>query len=141
MESASLQDWFEINNLFIKYATTLDHGDVEGCVSCFRPDAFVESPVLGRFEGTAGIREFAGRTARVIKERKGQFRHVVSNLTVKVTGTRARATCYLLDFYTQSGETQLLSPGEYVCDLTKMDGRWLFDNRVVIMDKSFDLKM
>lgn len=141
MQPATLQDWFEINNLFIRYATTLDHCDIEGFAGCFRPTAFIESPVLGRFEGAEGIRAFAERTLRATRERRAQFRHVVTNLVVHVDGDRARATCYLLDFYTVKGQTQLLSPGEYSCDLTRVDGRWLFDNRVVVMDKNFDLRM
>ncbi|MEJ8571537.1 nuclear transport factor 2 family protein [Microbaculum marinum] len=141
MQPASLHDWFEINALFIRYATTLDHGDVEGCVSCFRDDAFIESPVLGRFEGREGIRRFAERTATVLRERQARFRHVVTNLTASVDGDRAQATCYLLDFYTEAGKTELLSPGEYFCDLTRLDGRWLFDNRIVVMDRKFDLGM
>lgn len=106
MQPASLKDWFEINRLFIRYATTLDHGDVEGCVDCFREGAFIESPVLGRFEGRDGIRRFAERTAGVLRERGGQFRHVVSNLTAEVAGDRARAKCYLLDFYTEDNRTE-----------------------------------
>ncbi|TCR63993.1 nuclear transport factor 2 family protein [Bosea sp. BK604] len=141
MKQASLQDWFEINSLFIRYATSLDHCDVEAVVGCFSENAFIESPVLGRFEGHAGIRDFAERTERVTRERKAQFRHVVSNVTAEVEGDKAKARCYLLDFYTCEGVTELLSPGEYVCDLTRVDGRWLFDSRVVIMDKSFDVHM
>lgn len=141
MEPASLQDWFEINSLFIKYATTLDHGDVDGCVDCFRDEAYIESPVLGRFDGKEGIRRFAQKTATVLRERNARFRHVVTNLTVMVEGNRARATCYLLDFYTHEGRTELLSPGEYFCDLTHVDGRWLFDNRIVVMDRTFDVNM
>jgi hypothetical protein len=141
MKQASLQDWFEINALFIRYATTLDHCDVEGVVGCFRETAYIDSPVLGRFTGHGGIRDFAARTERVCRERGAQFRHVVTNVTAEIDGDRAKARCYLLDFYTCNGVTELLSPGEYACELTRVEGRWLFDSRIVIMDKAFDVNM
>jgi 3-phenylpropionate/cinnamic acid dioxygenase small subunit len=75
-----------------------------------------------------------------MKEEQGvQFRHVVSNLRAEVDGTRARARCYLLDYATRDGKTELLSPGEYRCELKKTDGAWRFLERGVIMDRSFAL--
>ena len=64
MTPASMEEWFAIHGTFIRYATSLDHGDVEGVVACFTPDATLESPVLGKFSGHDGIREFAAKTAR-----------------------------------------------------------------------------
>jgi ketosteroid isomerase-like protein len=138
MATATMQDWFDINNVFIRYATSLDAGDVEAVVDCFAVDATLESPVLGIFRGNEGIRDFAERTARLKREDGVQFRHVVSNLVVEVEGDRARASCYLLDFRTRDGATKLLSPGEYVCELRKAGGRWRFVRRVVVMDQSFN---
>jgi 3-phenylpropionate/cinnamic acid dioxygenase small subunit len=140
MHPASLQDWFDIHNVFVRYATALDACDVDSVVACFEPDGWLESPVLGRFEGHAGIREFALRTVRM-KADGVQFRHVVSNLRVEVggDGDRAHAKCYLLDFLTQAGKTELLSPGEYDCDLKKTLGTWRFIRRDVAMDRAFVL--
>jgi len=137
MAAASIADWFDINNVFIRYATSLDRGDVDAVVDCFSEDASLASPVLGEFAGHAGIRDFAARTARLKSEEGVQFRHVLSNLVVDVDGDRARATCYLLDFRTRDGNTELLSPGEYECHLRKVGGRWLFERRVVVMDRAF----
>jgi hypothetical protein len=139
MAPASIDDWFEINNLFVRYATALDACDVDTVVSCFEPEGWLESPVLGSFHGSEGIREFALRTVRLKEERGVQFRHVVSNLRVEVEGARARARCYLLDFITHGGTTELLSPGEYSCDLNKTSGAWRFVRRSVVMDRSFTL--
>ena len=137
MAAASMADWFDINNLFIRYATSLDHGDVDAVVDCFTENATIVSPVLGEFSGHAGVRDFADRTARLKREADVQFRHVVSNLVADVEGDRARATCYLLDFRTRDGKTDLLSPGEYECVLRKTDGRWRFEQRSVLMDRPF----
>jgi 3-phenylpropionate/cinnamic acid dioxygenase small subunit len=137
MADASPEDWLAIERLFIRYATSLDHGDVEAVVGCFTADCELASPVLGAFAGHDGIRDFAGRTARLLREERVQFRHVVANLVADVDGDTARARCYLLDFRTRDGRTELLSPGEYTCDLARVGGRWLFTRRVVAMDAPF----
>lgn len=137
MADASMQDWFEIHSLFIRYATSLDKGDVDGVVSCFTEDGTIDSPVIGVHAGHKGIREFAERTARALKVRGTQFRHVISNLVVDIDGDSAKATCYLLDFVTREGNTELLSPGVYICNLRKIDGAWRFKSRTVTMDRAF----
>jgi hypothetical protein len=139
MKAASVEEWFAINVLFIRYATSLDHCDVEGVVGCFEPDGWLESPVLGRFDGSEGIREFAMRTVRLKQEQGVQFRHVVSNLRAEVEGERAHARCYLLDFLTRDGKTELLSPGEYECELKRTNSAWRFVYRKVAMDRLFTL--
>ena len=139
MPSASLEDWFAIHGLFVRYATALDACDAETVVACFEPDGWLESPVLGRFDGSEGIREFAMRTVRLKQEQGVQFRHVVSNLRVEVEGERALARCYLLDFLTRDGKTELLSPGEYECELKRTVGVWRFVERRVTMDRPFKL--
>ena len=43
----SIEDRQAIQDLFIRYATALDGGDVEGIVSCFAAGAPLESPSSG----------------------------------------------------------------------------------------------
>ena len=137
MKPASVAEWYDVYRLFVRYTTSLDACDVDAVVDCFTEDGWLESPVLGRFEGRAGIREFALRTAKVRATRGGQFRHVVSNLSVEIQDDTGRATCYLLDFLTTANRTELLSPGEYVCDLVRVEGGWRFTSRTVLMDRRF----
>jgi len=139
MATPSLTDRMEIYDLFVRYTTALDGCETEKVVACFTQDCSLESPVLGKFHGHAGIRDFANKTLRQKEEYGAQFRHVISNLAVDVEGERARATCYLLDFVTVAGNTQLLSPGRYDCELARTDGKWLFTRRVVLMDRIFAL--
>jgi 3-phenylpropionate/cinnamic acid dioxygenase small subunit len=139
MRPASIDDWFAINNLFVRYATALDACDVDAVVDCFEADGWLDSPVLGRFDGSEGIRAFAMRTVKLKEEQGVQFRHVVSNLQAEVDGDRALARCYLLDFLTRDGTTELLSPGEYACELKRTNGAWRFVQRSVTMDRAFAL--
>ena len=137
MTPASLPDWFEVHSLLVRYTTSLDACDTDAVVDCFAPDGWLESPVLGRFEGHAGVREFVGRTIKVRDERGGQFRHVISNLRVETQGDRGIARRYPLDYLTVGGNTELLSPGEYRCALVRKAGAWKLASRAVHMDRAF----
>jgi ketosteroid isomerase-like protein len=141
MRSASIEDWFEINALFTRFTTALDRGDLDGVAGCFTEDGFIASPLMGDFRGHPEIRAFAERTARAARERAAQFRHVVSNLIAVTDGDRAHATCYLLDYMTADGKTELLSPGEYDCDLARVGGKWLFTERRITLDQPFPVKL
>src|SRR6478672_2678020 len=95
-----------ISDLFVRYTTALDAGDVETIVGCFTEDGALESPAVGIYAGRQGIREFAERFAR-FQERGAQLRHFISNLAVQLEGDAARATCYLLTVTTRNGKTEL----------------------------------
>jgi uncharacterized protein (TIGR02246 family) len=122
-----------INDLFVRYTTALDAGDVPTIVGCFTEDGALESPAVGVYSGRQGIREFAERFAR-FRERGSQLRHFITNLAVQVDGDAARATCYLLNVITRNGKTELMPPGRYDCRLAKVEGKWLFRHRLVVLD-------
>ncbi len=128
-----------IEDLFVRYTTALDRGDVETVIACFTPDAVLESPAIGVRSGTTQIRQFAERFA-ALRDGGTQFRHIISNLAAEIDGERARATCYLLVFITRGGESKRLPPGRYQCDLVKEGGAWRFRRRVVYHDHDYVLE-
>jgi uncharacterized protein (TIGR02246 family) len=134
----SIEDRFAIIDLFVRYTTALDAGDIDTIVTCFTEDGTLESPAVGKYAGHAGIRAFSERFAAMHK-RGVQLRHVVSNFAMTVDGETARATCYLTCIITMDGNSQLMPPGRYECDLRKVGGAWLFRHRLVIMDAPFAL--
>ena len=134
----SIEDRFAINDLFVRYTTALDAGDVETIVGCFTEDGALESPVVGKYAGHDGIRAFSERFA-AMHERGVQLRHVISNLAIAVNGGVAHATCYLINVVTVDGKSQMMPPGRYECELRNVDGAWLFQNRLVILDAPFVL--
>jgi uncharacterized protein (TIGR02246 family) len=136
---ASIEDRLAINDLFVRYTTALDAGDVETIVGCFTADGSLESPAVGTYSGHQAIREFAVRFAR-FRERGSQLRHVISNLAVQLDGDRASAACYLLNVITRNGKSELLAPGRYECQLEKIDGAWLFKHRRVVLDHEIELE-
>ena len=139
MSALSAQDRHMIDDLFIRYTCALDAGDVETLVGCFAEDGALESPAVGRYAGRPAIREFARRFAR-FRERGAQLRHVISNLRIAVDGDRASAQCYLLVYLTRGGQSRLLAPGTYDCELAKVQGQWLFQRRIVTMDHDYELE-
>lgn len=134
----SIEDRFGINDLFVRYTTALDAGDVDTIVACFTEDGALESPAVGKYAGRDGIRAFSERFAAM--HRRGvQLRHVISNMAMAVSGDTAQATCYLTCIITMNGKSELMPPGRYECALRKVDGTWLFQNRLVIMDAPYTL--
>jgi uncharacterized protein (TIGR02246 family) len=134
----SIEDRFAINDLFVRYTTALDAGDVDTIVGCFTEDGALESPVVGKYAGHDGIRAFSERFA-AMHDRGVQLRHVISNLAITVDGGVAHATCYLINVVTVDGKSQMMPPGRYECELRNVDGAWLFQNRLVILDAPFVL--
>jgi len=138
MAKASVEDWLEIGDLFVRYVCALDEGDVDTVVGCFAEDGSLASPVAGVHKGHAAIRAFAERFARY-RESGAQLRHVISNMRIDVAGDRAHARCYLVVFLTRNGETRVIPPGHYDCELTKATGGWRFQHRVVAHDLAYTL--
>jgi uncharacterized protein (TIGR02246 family) len=138
MSLGYLEDRLAIHDLFVRYTTALDRGDVDTIVDCFTRDGSLDSPAVGSHAGHQAIRGFAERFAR-FNERGSQLRHVISNLAVDLDGDRAHATCYLLNILTREGKSRLLAPGRYQCDLVKSAGQWRFQRRVVILDHPITL--
>ena len=139
MAKPSIEDRLAIEDLFVRYMTALDNGDVDGVVSCFTQDGWLDSPIVGRDQGREQLRAFAEKIAASIRLRGAQYRHVVSNFRIETTKNRARARCYLLDFVTIGEKCELLSPGEYDCELEKIGEEWFFVSRIVHMDRTFSI--
>ncbi|HEV2098459.1 MAG TPA: nuclear transport factor 2 family protein [Stellaceae bacterium] len=135
---ATIADRLAINDLFVRYTTALDAGDVETVVGCFTADAVLESPVIGSIAGHDAIRAFAGRFAAQ-RAAGTQFRHMITNLAATIEDQRARATCYLLVLITRDGKSRQLPPGHYECELVKESGQWRFRRRVVFHDHAYTL--
>lgn len=141
MAGGSIEDRLAISDLFVRYTTALDAGDVETVVDCFTGDASLGSPVIGVIAGHAAIRAFAGRFAAQ-RAAGTQFRHMITNIAAEIepAGDRARATAYLLVLITRDGKSRRLPPGRYECEVTKDSGAWRFSRRVVFHDHDYTLE-
>jgi uncharacterized protein (TIGR02246 family) len=89
VSESNLEGLAAIHDLFTRYCCALDNGEVEAVVDCFTVDAVLKSPVID-ISGRDEIRAFAGRFAAQ-RAAGTQFRHMVSNIAVTITGNRAAA--------------------------------------------------
>ena len=136
---SNLEDRLAIQDLFVRYATALDAGDVATVVDCFTADAVLESPVIGRIEGSEAIRAFAERFAAQ-RAAGAQFRHLVTNIAAEINGDSARTAAYLFVLITQDGASRSLPPGRYECAAVKEGGHWRFSRRAVFHDHDYTLE-
>ena len=132
------EDRAAIHDLFTRYCCALDNGEVETVVDCFTADAALKSPVID-IKGHDDIRAFAGRFAAQ-RAAGTQFRHMVTNITAAIDGSRATATAYLLVLISKDGRHRTLPPGRYECELIKEAGTWRFSHRTVFHDHHYVLE-
>ena len=108
-------------------------------VGCFTANAILKSPVID-ISGHDEIRAFAGRFAAQ-RAAGTQFRHMVSNIAVRIDGNKPAATAYLLVLISKDGSHRTLPPGRYECELIKEDnGQWRFSRRTVFHDHDYALE-
>jgi hypothetical protein len=97
-----------------------------------------ESPVID-VSGHDEIRSFANRFAAQ-RAARTQFRHMVCNIAVTITGNRATASAYLLVLISKDGNHRSLPPVRYAWELIKEDrGQWRFSRRTVFHDHDYTL--
>ncbi len=138
--AGSIADRLALGDLFVRYATALDNGDVERVVDCFTADAVLESPAIGQIAGREAIRAFAERFAAQ-RAAGTQFRHLITNIAAEIgpAPERARATAYLFVLITQDGKSHSLPPGRYECEAVKQGETWRFNRRLVFHDHAYTL--
>jgi uncharacterized protein (TIGR02246 family) len=134
----AIADRLAIGELFVRYTTALDAGEVETVVDCFTEDAVLASPAIGTISGRDAIRGFAERFA-ALRRSGTQFRHMIGNLTCNIERDRAHAACYLLVLITRDGASRRLPPGRYDCELVREGGKWRFRRRAVTHDHAYTL--
>lgn len=138
MSESELEDRAAIHDLFTRYCCALDNGEIEAVVDCFTADAILKSPVID-IVGRDEIRAFAGRFAAQ-RAAGTQFRHMITNIAVTITGNWAAARAYLLVFVSKDGNHTTLPPGRYACELVKDEsGQWRFARRTVFHDHDYTL--
>ncbi|SRR5579875_3167102 len=127
-----MDDRQKIEELYVRYAFAIDGRQYDEWISCFTEDGVFDSSRMGRFAGRDELRKFVEKYERLLEG--GQIRHVISNVLVDVAGERARGRCYLNLYLTKNGKTEMIGVGTYEDQLRKVDGRWLFESRKVVLD-------
>jgi uncharacterized protein (TIGR02246 family) len=119
------EDHTEIQQLYARYAHTLDSGDAEGWARTFTPDG-----VFGNRKGAEALAEFA---RNFYKNGSGNIRHWYNQLVVTPTPEGANGTCYfvLIDVTKRA----MTTTGIYKDMLVKTSDGWRFKERVATTER------
>jgi ketosteroid isomerase-like protein len=128
--SLAPEDLAQIQQLYAAYCHAVDDGDGKAFSACFTSDGVLDAggpPVTGA-DGLAG---FAAGVPGAVPG----IRHVASNLLVDGQGDEAEGRAYLTAYTATAGApAQPLVTGRYHDRLRRVDGRWLFSERIFRAD-------
>lgn len=135
----------EIENLLYTYAERIDGGDLEGVADLFvhgrilaTPDANPDRAIVGR----EGVLALYRASTRIYEDGSPHTKHVTTNCIIEVEeGARAAAArSYFTVFQRVDGfALQPIIAGRYRDTFRRIDGRWWFDTRIMIVDLVGDL--
>ena len=128
-----------IRALVHEYAERIDTGDLDGLAAMFA-DATWGSPGRGTpLRGTEQVRQ--GYDGVILYEGIPCTKHVISNVTIELTGERtAAARSYFTVLQARPDfPLQPIIAGRYHDRFERVDGRWRFADRQIIPDLIGDL--
>jgi hypothetical protein len=135
----------EIENLIYLYAERIDAGDLDGVAELFRHGRIRHAPASqggASFEGRDAVRRLFGAATRLYENGTPLTRHVTTNVIVEVddaAGTAATRSAYTVFQRTEKLALQPIISGRYHDTFRRIDGRWWFDTRVMLVDLVGDL--
>lgn len=129
-----MDDYAQIRQLYAHYCWTLDERKFDELLGLFTEDGVVEGPNYGRHVGQAQLRQFIEKYKSTTH--MFQVRHVISNIEVDIQGDDATGSCYVMNYRTHRGRTELSAIGVHRDKLRKVGGRWLIAERQVFWDYS-----
>lgn len=135
----------EIESLLYVYAERIDAGDLDGLAELFshgRIRAGPDAPDEATFEGRDRVRGMYEAATRLYENGTPLTRHLTTNAIIEVddeAGTGAARSSYTVFQRTESLVLQPIIVGRYHDTFRRIDGRWWFDTRVMLVDLPGDL--
>ena len=120
--SLSADDYIEIQQLYAKYAHTLDLGDAQGWADTFAPDG-----VFGESQGHDQLKAFA---EGFMASFEGAARHWNTQVVITPTAEGAHGSCYLLLVDPRTQPYTIMAAGIYQDTVVKTSAGWRFQERV-----------
>ena len=143
--SSYADDRAAIEDLQARYMFALDFGDADAYVATFTEDGVLD--IVGmKWEGRENIRQiFESMPSEspeegeepAPKEDPGPYpatgRHNITNIVIKIDGDTAEGRAYWFHYGNTNPErsAQLDSYGHYEDKMVKVDGQWLFSERII----------
>lgn len=128
MSDESLRDRLAIQDLLIRYGTSLDAKDWKRLATCFLPDAVADYGTLGDHKGYDKIE----RICRNALEPLDGSQHFISNFEITVDGDAAKSRCYLMAQHIRNsapGGPHFILAGVYRDDLVRTSDGWRIARR------------
>ena len=139
---AESQEWIEksaIQELFARYAHTVDGYDAEGWVNCFTEDGIFEVEGAGsrlQFRGRLALMEFVKAHIKLLPG----TRHVMTGHLAEINGNDANHSCTLTGFLVRPGKVYTFASGWYESKLKKVNGEWKIAHRTAYCENAEDFK-
>ena len=135
----------EIENLLYLYAERIDGGDLDGLAELFTHGCIRPGPDLAgeaTFRGRDQVRGMYEAATRLYDDGTPLTRHVTTNSIIHVdeeAGTASARSSYTVFQRTESLPLQPIIIGRYHDTFKRVDERWWFDKRVMLVDLVGDL--
>jgi uncharacterized protein (TIGR02246 family) len=127
------RDKAAIAELIARYNYAIDHEDYQGWANTFAPDGVFHG-IIGKFAAHKELDKFIA-SVKNLTATSPNLRHYVTNILPEINGNEARCTCFLLmTSTTKEGGSKIAAAGEYEDRLVKINGQWLFLERIVRVD-------
>ena len=128
-----------ITALVMAYAERLDAGDLDGVAALFADATWRSATRPEPLRGTSAVR----RAYDVVRLYDGKpcTRHAITNLVVELGGPdRATArSCFTVFQARPDFPLQPIASGRYEDAFEKVEGRWRFADRLIVLDLAGDL--
>ena len=135
----------EIENLLHTYAERIDAGDLEGVADLFshgRIAASSEATLEQTFEGRDRVLALYRSSTRIYDDGSPHTKHVTTNSIIEVdegANTASARSYYTVFQQVDDLPLQPIISGRYRDTFQRIDGRWWFDTRTMIVDLVGDL--
>jgi 3-phenylpropionate/cinnamic acid dioxygenase small subunit len=134
----------EIENLLYLYAERIDAGDLEGVAELFAHGRIQASPDAPKpiAEGRAGVLALYRSATRIHPDGSPHTRHVTTNAIIEVRAdglTASARSCFTVFQQVDDFPLQPIIAGRYHDTFQRLDGRWWFDTRIMLVDLVGDL--
>ena len=133
--SSYAEDRAEIEDLQARYLFALDFHDPDLYVSTFTEDGVLDYG-SGEVKGRQAIKDVIARMPNpraIAGLRPAAARHNISNIVIKVDGSRAVGRSYWFHYSNDNPERRGVFDGfgHYEDELVKVNGKWLFTKRKI----------
>jgi glutamate-1-semialdehyde aminotransferase len=135
----------DVENLLHAYAERIDAGDLDGVADLFahgRICGVDGGPPETVFEGRDRVREMYEMSTRLYEDGTPKTKHVTTNAQVEVdeaAGTATARSYFTVFQATPDLPLQAIISGRYRDTFHRVDGRWCFDTRTMMVDLVGDL--